>query len=182
MSDTRRGLPLKRSLFDQIFPTLTPAQIRRIVPYGHMRAVQQGEVIVEQGDKNVPFFVVVSGEAEIVRPSGDVETLIIIHGPGEFTGEVNNLSGRPAVVRMRVIKQGELIELDRQNMLSLLQTDAEIGEVLMRAFILRRVELVTAGVGDIVLIGSTHSADTVRIRVLNTQRTPILVHRPRTGP
>src|SRR5918997_1239021 len=164
MSDTRRGLPLKRSRFDQIFPTLTPAQIRRIVPYGHMRAVQQGEVIVEQGDKNVPFFVVVSGEVEIVRPSGDVETLIIIHGPGEFTGEVNNLSGRPAVVRMRVIKQGELIELDRQNMLSLLQTDAEIGEVLMRAFILRRVELVTAGVGDIVLIGSTHSADTVRIK------------------
>src|SRR3712207_3749834 len=164
MSSPPRGLPLKSSLFEQIFPTLTPSQIRRIATHGHMRTMQPGEVLVEQGDRDVPFFVVVSGEVEIVRPSGGVETLIIIHGPGEFTGEVNNLSGRPAVVRMRVIKQGELIELDRQNMLSLLQTDAEIGEVLMRAFILRRVELVTAGVGDIVLIGSNHSAGTVRIK------------------
>jgi thioredoxin reductase (NADPH) len=164
MSNTRRGLPLKSSMLEQIFPTLTPAQISRIAPHGHTRPMQRGEVIIEQGDRNVPFFVVVSGEVEIVRPSGDVETLITTHGPGQFTGEVNNLSGRPAVVRMRVTKQGELIELDRQHMLSLLQTDAEIGEVLMRAFILRRVELVTAGVGDIVLIGSNHSAGTLRIK------------------
>src|SRR5919106_1467971 len=164
MSDTRRGLPLKRSLFDQIFPTLTPAQIRRIVPYGHIRAVQQGEVIVEQGDKNVPFFVVVSGEVEIVRPSGDVETLITAYGPGQFTGEVNNLSGRPAVFRVCATKQGELIELDRQHMLSLLQTDADLGEIMMRAFLLRRVELVSAGVGDVVLVGSNHSAGTLRVK------------------
>jgi thioredoxin reductase (NADPH) len=164
MSDRRRGLPLKSSLFDQIFPTLTPAQIRRITPHGHMRAVQQGDVIVEQGDRNVPFFVVVSGEVEIVRPSGGVETLITVHGPGQFTGEVNMLSGRPTVVRMRATKPGELIELDRQHMLSLLQTDAELGEILMRAFILRRVELVAAGVGDVVLIGSMYSAGTLRIK------------------
>ena len=65
---------------------------------------------------------------------------------------------------MRAAKPGELIELDRQHMLALVQTDAELGEILMRAFILRRVELVSAGVGDIVLIGSTHSAGTLRIR------------------
>jgi thioredoxin reductase (NADPH) len=129
-----------------------------------MRAMQPGQVLIEQGDKNVPFFVVVSGEVEIVRPSGGVETLITIHGPGQFTGEVNNLSGRPAVVRMRSTKQGELIELDRQHMLTLLQTDADLGEIMMRAFILRRVELVTAGVGDVVLIGSMHSAGTLRIK------------------
>ena len=164
MGETPRGLPLKSSLFEQIFPTLTPAQIRRIAAHGHMRAMQHGEVLVEQGDRNVPFFLVVSGEVEIVRPSGGVETLITTHGPGQFTGEVNNLSGRPAVVRMRATKQGELIELDRQHMLSLLQTDAEIGEILMRAFLLRRVELVTAGVGDVVLVGSMHSAGTLRIK------------------
>ena len=164
MSETRRGLPLISSLVEQIFPTLTPVQIRRIAPHGHMRATQPGQVLIEQGDKNVPFFVVVSGEVEIVRPSGGVETLITIHGPGQFTGEVNNLSGRPAVVRMRSTKQGELIELDRQHMLTLLQTDADLGEIMMRAFILRRVELVTAGVGDVVLIGSMHSAGTLRIK------------------
>src|SRR5918992_1562692 len=164
MSETRRGLPLISSLVEQIFPTLTPVQIRRIGPHGHIRAIQPGQVLIEQGDKNVPFFVVVSGEVEIVRPSGGVETLITIHGPGQFTGEVNNLSGRPAVVRMRSTKVGELIELDRQHMLTLLQTDADLGEIMMRAFILRRVELVTAGVGDVVLIGSTHSAGTLRIK------------------
>jgi thioredoxin reductase (NADPH) len=164
MSDARRGLPLISSLFEQIFPTLTPAQIRRIAPHGHMRAMQHDEVLVEQGDRNVPFFVVVSGEVEIVRPSGGVETLITIHRPGQFTGEVNNLSGRPAVVRMRATKEGELIELDRQHMLALVQTDAELGEILMRAFILRRVELVAAGMGDIVLIGSMHSGGTLRIK------------------
>src|ERR687894_1140594 len=164
MSETRRGLPLISSLVEQIFPTLTPVQIRRIAPHGHIRAIQPGQVLIEQGDKNVPFFVVVSGEVEILRPSGGVETLITIHGPGQFTGEVNNLSGRPAVVRMRSTKQGELIELDRQHMLTLLQTDADLGEIMMRAFILRRVELVTAGVGDVVLVGSIYSPGTLRIK------------------
>src|SRR5215203_5168190 len=164
MSDTWRGLPLKSSRMEQIFPTLTPAQIRRIAPHGHVRVMQRGEVLVEQGDREVPFFVVVSGEVEIVRPSGGVETLITVHGPGQFTGEANMLSGRPAVVRMRATKPGELIELNRQHMLALVQTDAELGEILMRAFILRRVELVAAGVGDIVLIGSMHSAGTLRIK------------------
>ena len=164
MSRTDRGLPLKNSLFEQIFPTLNSAQIRRISSHGHPRTMQSGEVIVEQGDRNVPFFVVVSGEVEIVRPSGGVETLITVHGPGQFTGEVNNLSGRPAVVRMRCTKPSQLIELGREQMLSLLQTDADLGEIMMRAFILRRAELVTAGVGDIVLVGSMHSAGTLRVK------------------
>ena len=146
MTDTPRGLPITSSLVEQIFPTLTPAQIRRVAAHGHIRTMQHGQVLIEQGDRNVPFFVVVSGEVEIVRPSGGVETLITIHGPGQFAGEVNNLSGRPAVVRMRATKKGELIELDRQHMLALVQTDAELGEIMMRAFILRRVELVAAGV------------------------------------
>jgi thioredoxin reductase (NADPH) len=164
MGDRRRGLPLTSSRDEQIFPKLTPAQIRRIAAHGRMRAMQRGEVLVEQGDSAVPFFVVVSGELEIVRPSGATETLITIHGPGQFSGEVNALSGRRALFRMRATKQGELIELDRQHMLALVQTDAELGEILMRAFILRRVELVAAGVGDVVLIGSTHSAGTLRIK------------------
>jgi thioredoxin reductase (NADPH) len=123
-----------------------------------------GEVLVEQGDSTVPFFVVVTGEIEILRPSGSVETLITVHGSGEFTGEINMLSGRRALFRARATQPGSVIELDRQNMMALLQGDAEIGETLMRAFILRRVELVAAGVGDVVLIGSANSAGTFRIK------------------
>jgi thioredoxin reductase (NADPH) len=164
MSDTSRGLPLTSSRVEQIFPILTPTQINRIAVHGHMRAIQPDEVLVEQGDSIVPFFVVVSGELEIVRPSCAGETLVTIHGPGQFTGEVNMLSGRRTLVRMRATKPGNVIELDRQHMMALIQTDAELGEILTRAFILRRVELIAAGVGDIVLVGSTHSSGTLRIK------------------
>jgi thioredoxin reductase (NADPH) len=164
MTETRRGAPLTSSRAEQIFPRLTPAQMRRIAAHGHMRAIQRGEVLVEQGDSAAPFFVVVSGELEIVGPSGAAETLVTVHGPGQFTGEVNMLSGRRALFRMRVTQPGEVIELDRPRLLALVQTDAELGEVLMRAFILRRVELVAAGMGDVVLVGSTHSAGTLRIK------------------
>jgi len=87
-----------------------------------------------------------------------------VHGPGQFTGEVNMLSGRRALFRARVTKSGNVIEMDRQLMMTLLQSDPEIGDILMRAFILRRVELVAAGVGDVVLIGSPNSARTFQIK------------------
>ena len=165
MSNKPGGLPLSRAHVEQIFPKLTPAQISRIAAHGHMRAMEPGDVLVEQGDSATPFFVVVSGELEIVRPCGAVETLITVHGPGQFTGELNMLSGRRALFRaMRATKPGSVIELDRQHMMALMQGDDELGEILMRAFILRRVELVAAGVGDVVLIGSANSAGTFRIK------------------
>jgi thioredoxin reductase (NADPH) len=164
MSDVIRGLPLTSSRVEQIFPTLTTAQLRRVAAQGHTRAIKPGEVLVERGDNAVPFFVVVAGELEVVRPSGGAETLVVTYGPGQFTGEVSTLSGRRALLRLRAVSVGEVIELDRQHMLALVQTDAELSEILMRAFILRRVELVAAGVGDVVLIGSTHSADTLRLK------------------
>ncbi len=164
MIDTRIPLPLTRSRSEEIFPVLTPEQHHRVAERGHLRATQGGEVLVEQGDSVVPFFLVVSGEIEIVRPLGAAETLIAVFGPGQFTGEVNMLSRRRALFRMRVAQSGEVIELDRQQMLALVQNDAEIGEIVMRAFILRRVELMAAGMGDAVLLGSNHSADTLRIK------------------
>src|SRR6478609_1509061 len=80
------------------------------------------------------------------------------------SGEVNMLSGRRSLVRARATKAGKVIELDHQQMLGLVQTDAELSDILMRAFILRRVELIAAGVGDIVFVGSVHSAGTLRIK------------------
>jgi thioredoxin reductase (NADPH) len=121
-------------------------------------------VLIEQADTWVPFFVVVTGEIEIVRPFGAHETLVTIHSSGEFTGEVNMLSGRRSLIRARVTEPGNVIELDHQHLINLVQTDAELSDILMRAFILRRAELISAGVGDIVLIGSTHSAGTLRIK------------------
>ena len=164
MSNTRRGLPLTSSRIEQIFPKLTPAQISRIAARGHIHSMVGGEVLYEQGHSAAPFFVIVSGELEVVRPSFPVETLVTVYEPSQFTGEVGTLSGRRSLLRVRATKPGKVIELDRQQMLALIQTDAELGEILMRAFILRRVELIAAGVGDIVLIGSTYSASTLRIK------------------
>ena len=164
MSEARRGLPLTSSRIEKIFPKLTPAQIGRIAAHGRTRSVQPGDVLIEQGDTSVPFFVVITGEVEIVRTFGTNETLITIHGDGEFTGEVNMLSGRRSLVRARATKPGEVIELDHQDLLGLVQTDAELSDILMRAFILRRVELIAAGVGDLILIGSVFSAGTLRIK------------------
>jgi thioredoxin reductase (NADPH) len=164
LSNTRRGLPLTSSRIEKIFPKLTQEQISRITAYGRMRSVQPGEVLIEQGDTSVPFFVVITGEVEIVRSFDAHETLVTVHGYSEFTGEVNMLSGRRSFFRARVTKPGKVIELGHQEMLTLVQTDAELSDILMKAFILRRVELIAAGVGDIILIGSTHSAGTLRIK------------------
>jgi thioredoxin reductase (NADPH) len=164
MKNTRRGLPITSSRIEKIFPKLTPAQIRRVAAQGHTRSVRPGQVLIEQGDRAVPFFVVISGEVEIVRPFGASETLVTVHGSGQFTGEVNTLSGRRSLFRARATEPSKVIELNHQQMLNLIQTDAELSEIMMRAFILRRVELIAAGVGDIILIGSVHSAGTLRIK------------------
>ena len=153
MSNDPRGLPLTTSRIEKIFPKLTPDQIRRVAAQGDIRSVQPRQVLIEQGDRAAPFFVVITGEVEIVRPFGSSETLITVHGPGEFTGEVNMLSGRRSLVRARATKPGEVIELDHQQMLNLVQTDAELSDILMRAFILRRVELIAAGVEILFLSG-----------------------------
>jgi thioredoxin reductase (NADPH) len=164
-NDTHKGLPIIKSRIEHVFPKLTSAQMNRITARGHMRSVHTGEVLVEQGDSNIPFFVVVSGELEVIRPSsGAVDILVTMHDSGGFTGEVNMLSGHRSIVRIHATKPSQVIQLDRQNMMNLLQSDAELGEIIMRAFILRRVDLVASGTGDVVLIGSSNSSGTFRIK------------------
>jgi thioredoxin reductase (NADPH) len=169
-ASARLGATLTRgSRADHVFPTLTAAQIARVAAHGRVRHVRQGEVLVEAGADVMPFFVVTAGQVEIVRPSGTGDILVTVHGPGEFTGEANMLSGRRTLVTARVTAPGEVIELTREQLLLLVQTDSELGEILMRAFILRRVELIASGIGDVVLVGSTHSADTLRIKEFLTR-------------
>ncbi|HKG18620.1 MAG TPA: FAD-dependent oxidoreductase, partial [Candidatus Limnocylindrales bacterium] len=88
---------------------------------------------------------------------------------GQFSGEVNMLSGRRALVRARAIEPGEVVEMDREHLLVLVQNDAELGEIIMRAFILRRVELIAHGMGDVVVVGSVHCSGTLRVREFLTR-------------
>jgi thioredoxin reductase (NADPH) len=154
---------------ERMFPTLTPAQIKRIAAHGRTRPIRRGELLVEAGDRVVPFFVVTAGQVEIIRPSGATETLITVHGPGQFTGEANLLSGRRALARAQASESGEVIELDSQHFLALVQTDSELGEIILRAFILRRVGFITQGIGDVVLVGSSHCSGTLRVKQFLTR-------------
>jgi thioredoxin reductase (NADPH) len=148
----------------QMFPQLTPAQIERISSVGVRRSVRAGEVLFELGEQNIRFFVVIEGSVEIVRPVDGHEEPITVHGPGEFTGEINMLSARRGLVRARAAVDGSVVVVDREHLRALVQRDFELSEILMRAFILRRVALVARGVGGLVLIGSRHSAPTLRLR------------------
>ena len=170
MTDTALPSPLTLSSgVERMFPTLTPAQVKRIAAHGKQRSIRSGEVLIEAGARVVPFFVVTAGRVEVVRPSGSTETLVAVHGPGQFIGEVNMLSGRPALVRSRTIESGEVIELDHEHLLALVQTDSELSELIMRAFILRRVELIARGFGNVVLLGSNHCAGTLRVKEFLTR-------------
>jgi len=153
----------------QVFPTFTDQQIRRIAPHGHVHRFRQGEVLVQAGEIAPCFFVVTAGRIEIVRPSGETDRLVMALGPGGFTGEVSMLSGRRTLVRIRAVDPGEAIRVDRDRLLSLVQTEGELGEIILRAFILRRVELIAQGIGDAVLVGSRHSAGTLRVQEFLTR-------------
>jgi thioredoxin reductase (NADPH) len=161
--------PTLASPAEQTFPTLTPAQIERIAAHGRVRPVLAGEVLIEAGQPVIPFFLVKAGRLEAVRPSGTGETRIAEQGPGQFTGEVTMLSGRRALARIRAIEPGEVIELAREDLLALVQTDSELSEIIMRAFILRRVELIAHGLGDVVVVGSNHCSGTLRVREFLTR-------------
>jgi thioredoxin reductase (NADPH) len=169
MAEPILGIPLTlANRVEQIFPTLTEAQIARIAAQGSKRPVQRGEVLLDLGDQ-LRFFVVTKGKIDILSVSGSTESLVVTLTPGQFTGEVNLLAGRRGFTRIRASELGEVIEVQREQLLKLIQTDSELSDILMRAFILRRVELISHQIGDVVLLGSTYSPETLRIREFLTR-------------
>ena len=153
----------------QAFPVLTAAQINRVRSVSKLRHVEKGEILFQPGDRSVPFFVLLSGSMEIVQPDLKGEHPVATHSPGEFTGEMTMISGRHSLVRGRVTEPGEFLELSGDGLRSLVAKDAELSEIFMRAFILRRLELVNRGQGNVILMGSRHSANTLRLREFLTR-------------
>ena len=154
---------------EEVFPTLTAAQLARLVARGERRTMQPGDVLQDASDHLARFFAVLQGRLEILSAADGVETLVTSPGVGQFTGELSMLSGRRGFVRVRAAEAGEVVELDRGNLLAIVQTDAELSSILMRAFILRRVEMIAHGIGDLVLVGSNHSAGTLRVQEFLTR-------------
>jgi thioredoxin reductase (NADPH) len=148
----------------EMFPTLGEELIARIGKLGVRRSVAAGEVVVEQGTALNGMAVVVSGTLDVVNPSLPEQPPVATHGPGQFTGEVNMLAGRNSLVRIVAHVDSELLEIDLPTLRRIIQTDSELSDIFLRAFVMRRVALVASTPGDMVLIGSSHSADTLRIR------------------
>ena len=164
-----RPRPSALDAHTQAFPTLTEAQIVAHPRGRQTSPSQEGRNPLRHRRHKVPFFVLLSGRMEIVQADLRGEHPMAKHDPGEFTGEMTMISGRRCLVRGRVTESGEFLEVSGDALRSLVAKDAELSEIFMRAFILRRLELVSEGQGNIILLGSRHSANTLRLREFLTR-------------
>jgi thioredoxin reductase (NADPH) len=149
---------------EQMFPAFSVAQVERIARFGRRQELAPGEILFDEGQRGVPFYVITEGEVEIVHPRDGVEDLVTVHQPREFTGEMSMLAGRRGLVRGRARGHSVVLRVEPDDFRSLVQSDAEISEIVMRAFILRRMGLLAGRHGDAVLLGSRHSAATLRVQ------------------
>jgi thioredoxin reductase (NADPH) len=148
----------------QIWPVLTDLEIDRARPYGRVRKGELGEILYRPGDVGASCFILLSATVQIVQPSIEGERLITNHYPGTFTGEAGMIAGQRTLVLARVIQHGEILELRPDDLRALVARDAGLGEIFLRAFLLRRLLLINRQLGNVVVIGSRHSADTLRLR------------------
>ena len=153
--DSRRG---------QMFPALSASQIARVAALGREVSFDPGTLIWEQGDSEIPFYAVLEGELEVVHPSDGYERPVTVHRTGEFTGEMAQLFGRRSLVRGRARTRLRAVLVKAEQLRALVQTDPELSEIVMRAFILRRLGLLSEGWGDAVVIGSRDSSATLRLQ------------------
>jgi thioredoxin reductase (NADPH) len=153
----------------EAFPVLTPAQIDRIRPYGTVRAVRAGEILFEAGELGIPCFVVLSGKLDAVMTRLSGEHVFATHGPGNFSGDMVLISGTGSLARGRVAEPGKFLEVTTDALRSLIAKDAELSDIFMRAFIQRRLALIAGGMGNVVILGSRHSANTLRLREFLTR-------------
>lgn len=149
-----------------MFPHLTQLQITRLSGHGRKVATHQSQILAEPGDHS-PMYVVLSGSIEIIQPTLSGETLIVVHTPGSFFGDVGTLRAISSVVRVR--EAGEVLAIDDAQLRTIVQSGSELSELFMRAYILRRVALMTSQSSDVILLGSTHSAGTLRLQQFLTR-------------
>jgi thioredoxin reductase (NADPH) len=146
------------------FPKLTAAQIARLMPLGARRHFAKGEIVFDRGAAHRSFFVILKGHLQVVSISLDGEVPVTEAEEGEFTGEVDMLSGRQSLVRARAATDCEMLEIDQSDLRRIVQTDAELSEIFLGAFVRRRAQLIARSIGGLVLVGSAHSADTLRLK------------------
>ena len=155
---------------EQTFPTLTPQEIARMRRFGEVRHYKNGERLFETGKPGPGMFVLLSGHVAITQRDGlGHVTPVIDQGPGQFLAEIGQLSGRVALVDGHAEGEVETLLIPPDKLRALLVAEADLGERIMRALILRRVNLIQGGVGGPVLIGPSTSAGVVRLQSFLTR-------------
>jgi len=184
---TARGATIPDSLalrVDQMFPTLTPAEIGRLRRFGTIKTWQPGALLFESGKAGPGMIILLRGRVAVTRKNAlSRDTPIIEHTTGQFMAEVGQLSGRPALVDARALDGVEALLIDPPSLRALVIAEAELGERVMRALILRRVGLIETGAGGPVLIGAPGNADLMRLQgFLSRNGHPYTVIDPATDP
>jgi thioredoxin reductase (NADPH) len=149
----------------QTFPELTAQEIARMRRFGEVRHYKDGETLFQTGKPGPGMFVILSGHVAITQRDGlGHVTPVIDQGPGQFLAEIGQLSGRVALVDGHAEGDVETLLIPPERLRALLVAEADLGERIMRALILRRVSLIQGGVGGPVLIGPTNSSGVVRLQ------------------
>lgn len=151
----------------QMFPKLSAQQLSRLCPHGKRVETRAGEVLTEPGQRHAPMYVVLDGALDISLPGGGGRITVLTKG--DFGGEISTLRGAQGFVRISVVDSGAVLAIDEGQLRELVQTDAELSEIFMRAFILRRMGLIASGQSDVMLIGSRHCGGTLRLREFLTR-------------
>src|SRR6202048_4553528 len=155
---------------EQTFPKLTPQEIARLRRFGELRNYKDGEALFRTGKPGPGMFVVLSGHVAIAQRDGlGHVTPVIDQGPGQFLAEIGQLSGRVALVDGHAEGEVETLLIPPDKLRALLVAEADLGERIMRALILRRVNLIQGGVGGPVLIGPSTSGGVVRLQSFLTR-------------
>lgn len=150
-------------------PILSAAQIERIRVYAKTRQVVAGEILYEPAFDTPPAYVVLSGAIRIIAVGGDEERIVTTYRAGQFSGELLMISGRRSIYRCQTVEAGTLLELCPKDLRTLIGKDAELSDIIMNAFLARRLSLKDTGQGNVVIIGSKYSADTLSLREFLTR-------------
>jgi thioredoxin reductase (NADPH) len=150
---------------NEAFPKLTAAQLERLEPHSHRRKLAQGEVVGEPGQPVTKIFVVLSGQLDAFTENATERSRsrAISFTAGMFTGERSVLAGGRFLGRIAAVGPSEVLEIDRDELLQVMATDAELSDLFLRAFILRRLQLIDREQGDVVILGSNHCSGMLHI-------------------
>jgi thioredoxin reductase (NADPH) len=150
-------------------PLLTYAQIDRIRAYAKPRNVVKDEILYEPNFDTPPMYVVISGAIRIMAVGGEEERIVTTYRAQQFSGELLMISGRRSIYRCQAVESGALLELRAKDLRTLIAKDVELSDIIMNAFLARRLSLKDTGQGNVVVLGSKYSANTLTIREFLTR-------------